>query len=761
MRLQHNHYGFHSLGIIAFVLALSIGEAHATPNPPAISREILSLYFDSQEDDPRLTLAHQYGEVILNHLGFTVRNHNVRNGLPSLDAMENVKGILAWFNTEAMPDPAGFIHWTTQHIERGKHFVWLGSLAFAKDLEGKKLPRRLVNKLLKHLGLEYDGSWVQFTYGLKIIEQSELFAAFEGPVPNPMPPFFSMHAVSPQTNVLLSVTSPQGTAPHVLAALTPTGGYAASGYILHHDESQPGSNLLYWIINPWEFFRSAFDTDNIPKPDTSTLTGQRIYYAHVDGDGWNNLSEIKDTHNKRFIAAQIILDQVISAFSFLPVTVAPIAADLHPDWRGTEQARKVARKLFRYPHVEAGTHTFTHPYIWQFFEDYTVAKESRYRSRYLRVSSLLKRIYQDLISQGEFAWDAGVNGHKAEHETYRTYLDEPFFLAKEIAGSVEYIESLTPPGKTVKILQWTGDTKPFEQAIAEVEALGIPNINGGVSRLDASLSSLARLAPVGVRLGDQLQIYASNSSESTYLSQWTHPYFGFRSLLNTLRKTETPFRIKPFHLYYHISAGEQQASLNAVLDSLNLAKVTPLTPITTSHYAMIGKGFFSTRFIPVGQRQWKILNRGALQTIRFDKSALETVDFERSRGILGHQHYQGSLYVALDEAVQEPVLALQPLDRTDISPLASRPYLVSSRWRIWDFQYDKQGRFSFVATGFGDGDMEWRTPRSGAYEIVAYGDGGTVLTTTHGKADAGGRLQLKLQTTAIDPIRITVQTTGP
>jgi hypothetical protein len=365
-----------------------------------------------------------------------------------------------------------------------------------------------------------------------------------------------------------------------------------------------------------------------------------------------------------------------------------------------------------------------------------------------------------LIGQGEFTWDAGINGHKAEHETYRAYLDEPFSLAQEIAGSVAYIESLTPPGKTVKILQWTGDTKPFEQAVAEVEALGIPNINGGVSRLDPSLSSLAWLAPVGVRLGDQLQIYASNSSESTYLSLWIHPYFGFRSLLNTLRKTETPFRIKPFHLYYHMSAGAQQASLNAVLDSLSLAKVAPLTPITTSHYARIGQGFFSTRFIPVGQRQWKILNRGALQTIRFDKSPLETVDFELSRGILGYRHYQDSLYVALDEAVQEPVLALQPLDRPDSSPLASRPYLVSSRWRIWDFQYDEQDRFSFVAMGFGDGDMEWWTPRSGVYKIVAYGAGDTVLTTTQGKADASGRLQVKLQTTAIDPIRIAVQMIG-
>ena len=760
MKLQYHPNGFRSLAIIAFILALSIGGAHAAPNPPAMPREILSLYFDPQEDDPRFTLAHQYGEVILNHLGFTVRHHNVRNGLPSLENMENIRGILAWFNTEAMPDPAGFIHWTIQHIEHGKRFVWLGSLAFAKDLEGRRLPKRLVNKLLKHLGLEYDGSWVQFTYGLKIIEHATLFTAFEGPLPNPMPPFFSVRAVSPQTHVLLSVSGLEGAAPRVLAALAPTGGYAARGYILHRDGNQSNPNLLYWIINPWEFFRSAFDADDMPKPDTSTLMGQRIYYANIDGDGWNNLSEIKDARNKRFIAAQVILNQVIAAYPSLPVTVAPIAADLHPDWRGTEQGRQVARELLAYPHVEAGTHTFTHPYIWQFFEDYTVEKEARYRSRSLHVASLLKRIYQDLVGRGDFAWGAVVNDYQAKHETYRAYWDEPFSLAQEVAGSIKYIESFTPPEKTVKILQWTGDTKPFEQAIAEIEALGIPSINGGVSRLGANPSSLTWLTPVGVRLGDQLQIYASNDGESTYLSLWGHPYFGFRSLLNMLRKTETPFRIKPFHLYYHIHEGQQQASLNAVLDSMNLAKAEPLTPITTSHYAMIGKGFFSTRFLPVGQRQWKILSRGALQTIRFDQAALETVDFERSQGILGHRHYQGSLYVALDETVQEPVLALQPLDRADTLPSPSRPYLVSSRWRIWDFQYDEPTRFSFVAMGFGDGEMEWRTPRSGVYTIVARKDDGAVLITANSRADAGGRLQVQLPAIAIDPIRVTVQMIG-
>ena len=760
MKSLCRHDGFSRLSIIVLVFALSIGSAHAAPTSPAMPREILSLYFDPREDDPRLTLAHQYGEVILNHLGFTVRHYNVRNGLPSLETMGNIKGILAWFNTDAMPDPAGFIHWAIQNIEKGRNFVWLGSLAFAKDLEGRRLPRRMVNRLLKRLGLAYDGSWTQFTYGLKITEHANSFTAFEGPLPNPMPPFFSMRAISPQTRTLLSVAGSEGAAPRVLAALAPTGGYAARGYILHRDANQPNAGLLYWILNPWTFFRSAFRADDLPKPDTSTLMGQRIYYAQIDGDGWNNLSEIKDADNRRFIAAQIILNHVITAYPSLPVTVAPVAADLHPDWHSTAQGRKIARELFAHPHVEAGAHTFTHPYIWQFFKDYSVAKEGLYRSRTRRVASLLKDIYQDLIGRGEFARDARAQGAQAAQTTYRAYVDEPFSLAQEISGSIKHIESFTPPQKTVNILQWTGDTQPFEQAIAEAEALGIPNINGGVSQLGAAPSSLAWLSPVGVRLGEELQIYASNNSESTYLSLWSHPYFGFRSLLNTLYKTETPFRIKPFHLYYHISAGQQQASLNAVRDSMNLAKDAPLTPIATSRYARIAKGFFSTQFIPLGDRQWKILDRGALQTIRFDQTALETVDFKRSQGVLGYRHYQGSLYVALDEAAPEPILALRPHSRTDRSALAPRPYLVSSRWRIWDFQYDEPGRFSVAAAGFGDGNMEWRTPKSGAYNIIARENSGAALITVNGNADADGRLRIKLPAIAIDPIRITVQMLG-
>jgi len=56
--------------------------------------------------------------------------------------------------------------------------------------------------------------------------------------------------------------------------------------------------------------------------------------------------------------------------------------------------------------------------------------------------------------------------------------------------------------------------------------------------------------------------------------------------------------------------------------------------------------------------------------------------------------------------------------------------------------------------------MEWWTPRAGVYEIVAAGDDGTVLTTTHRQVDADGRLQVKLQTKTVEPIRITVRMIG-
>ena len=82
------------------------------------------------------------------------------------------------------------------------------------------------------------------------------------------------------------------------------------------------------------FFRLAFGTDDLPKPDTTTLCGRRMYFSHIDGDGWRNLCEINKYRKRRAMSAEVILDEVLMRFPELPVSVAPIAADLDLRWHG-------------------------------------------------------------------------------------------------------------------------------------------------------------------------------------------------------------------------------------------------------------------------------------------------------------------------------------------------------------------------------------------------------------------------------------------
>ena len=68
---------------------------------------------------------------------------------------------------------------------------------------------------------------------------------------------------------------------------------------------------------------AAFATDDLPKPDTTTLAGRRIYYSHIDGDGWRNVSLADEYAGHQVISARVILEEAIRPFPDLPVTVSP------------------------------------------------------------------------------------------------------------------------------------------------------------------------------------------------------------------------------------------------------------------------------------------------------------------------------------------------------------------------------------------------------------------------------------------------------
>ena len=75
------------------------------------------------------------------------------------------------------------------------------------------------------------------------------------------------------------------------------------------------------------------------------------------------------------MSAEVVQREAIEAFPDLPVTVAPIVADLDPTWFGSEQSQTIARDLFELPQVEIGSHTWSHPFDWSFFADGETTKE--------------------------------------------------------------------------------------------------------------------------------------------------------------------------------------------------------------------------------------------------------------------------------------------------------------------------------------------------------------------------------------------------
>ncbi|NDW07982.1 hypothetical protein [Jiella pacifica] len=234
------------------------------------------------------------------------------------------------------------------------------------------------------------------------------------------------------------------------------------------------------------------------------------------------------------------------------------------------------------------------------------------------------------------------------------------------------------------------------------------------------------------------QIYAAASNENTYTNLWTRQFYGFRLLRETLKNTETPRRLKPINVYYHIYAGERLASLNALIQTLGEVGSQEILPVWTSTYVRMAQGFYSTRFVELAPRSWRIEDRGDLQTIRFDHAQELSVDQGRSSGVLGWRHHQGSLYVVLDPVDKAPVITLGPR-RQDRAGM--RPALIQSSWLIEDLRLRDDG-FSFQAGGLGPGRMLWQVRLGGTYRLSFERDGYAATETV--AADGEGVLSFEL-----------------
>jgi hypothetical protein len=278
------------------------------------------------------------------------------------------------------------------------------------------------------------------------------------------------------------------------------------------------------------------------------------------------------------------------------------------------------------------------------------------------------------------------------------------------------------------------------------------NINGGDSRFDSDFPSYAFVAPIGRQVGQYRQIYSTNSNENTYTDLWRGRYYAFRFLRETLERTESPRRVRAANVYYHMYSGERLAALRALVMNLKWAREQELAPIETSLYAAIAEGFYTTMLMPAGERRWRVINRGALNTLRFDAAGDLVVDWARSNGVIGARHYQGSLYVALDAAVAEPFVALG-VSANEASPL----HLVHSSWLLSGYHGDPRSATAH-ARGYGRGEMRWQGQPGRRYRVLTTGASG-VRENHDVRADAAGLFDVSLSLDGLvqAPIAITIE----
>jgi hypothetical protein len=734
-----------------FLLLVFTGSGQADP----VKRRVLAIYDSAFEAAPDATLVHAWAEMPLNHLGYVVDYWDAAKPLPGPEAAAQYSAVLTWF-TYDVAKPAEYLSWARRMANSRIPFIVFGQIGVPAT------PQHLqsANQILWPMGIALTSNFVEATYGARIVQSDPSVIGYERQLENILPSYPVIQRLTPEAGVALEVEAParERGVRSALVTAGPGGAFVSGAFAMSVD---PLHGRSQWLVDPFAIFKRVLNAAPFPIPDTTTVSGRRLYFSQVDGDGWNDSVEMDRYRNPPAPASEVVMRELIAPYPDLPVTVGLVSSDVDPAYGKGAEAAAVARRLFAMPQVEVASHSATVPLIWASYEFQD------------RVEGELPDAAAPESISGAHSWLLGVSQAlgitKAVSEAERNrslllpdsrglprvYLKDPFSLEAEIDGSARLATELAPAGKRAMLFTWTGDAKPFEQAVRATRIAGMRNINGGGARYDSSYPSLSYVTPIARQVGSERQIYSMNAGDSAYADSANTSLGGFARLSETFAATERPRRLKGASLYYHVYSAKKQASLSAVQRHLDWARKARLTPVAASDYASIADGFFSARIEKTGALTWKVTDRGALQTLRFDDAGSLSVDVSNSQGVVGSTIHQGSLYIALDSSVADIVLALKEAgEGIAVSSAAPPAQLEQASWQVHDLRQAGCG-FSFTARGFGTGQFEWKDLTRGAYRIMAADRKGPVWQA-NAAVDFDGRLLFAVPGPGAEPLTVSV-----
>lgn len=492
-------------------------------------------------------------------------------------------GVAVWLEYSRTANPEAFRNWVSNGIKKGVKFLFINSFGFDPSP---------ANLFLLGLKAEEDNS--SPLKSARILSRSTM-CGFEGE-PRLMKDDFLL-TVSSGTPLLTAQTS-EGKIFHP-AALTPWGGYAFYSSLT---ANPVGEDL--WTLDPFTFLPAALGLPPLPAPDLTTENGRRIFFSHIDGDGFVEPAEWDPSR----IAAEVIRDEFLKKYP-LPFTVSVIEGEISASGAYPLKHRlyeRTAREIFALPNVEAASHSYSHPFIW------------------------------------------GVPFETTVYEKH--HLDIPGYAInyrREVFGARDYVNSLLPPGKTTLVFQWTGNCLPDADQVKLTREAGLLNINGGGSTAINFLPWLSRTMPAFLERAGEVQIYAPIQNENVFTEGWKHPFYRFIQVMETIKLTGAPRRLKPVNIYFHFFSGSKLSSVNALRKVYNWASGLKTAPMKTTQWLRRAADFKTTSLARNARGAWVLRNAGELRTLRAP-SSFGWPDLAASRGLAGFKREGQETYIHLD-----------------------------------------------------------------------------------------------------------------
>jgi uncharacterized protein (TIGR01370 family) len=616
-----------ALGITPWVAdpqlaSLGVGAVEVMP------RRIALLYDGRESGSPNDALVHRYAALPLEHLGYVPEYIDIARPLPQL-VPGRYAGIVTWFGGGIAGAQAQTLAaWLQARRAEGLPVAVLGDFGVALDAAAART-----------LGLTLEPAAPS---GRLAVASADPMFGFEAPPRPESRHALALRAAGEGMTALLTLRDARGVS-FDAAALTPWGGYVSNPFALVETPGVEGQNR--WVVDPFAFFRRALRLEPMPVPDTTTGNGRRLFFAHIDGDGFPSRAEFPGSP----LAAAVLLREVLEryrvphAMSVIEAEVSP--AGLHPAL--APEMEDLARRMFALPHVEIATHTFSHPFNW--------AKA-----------------------------EAGANPDDPDAYYALSVPGYRISIEREIAGSADYIRRrLAPPGKPVSLLLWSGDAAPGAVSLRQAARAGLANLNGGWTTITREQPTLSAVSPLGIAKEGHWQTYAPVMNENLYTNLWRGPFYGFRRVIETFRMTGEPRRLKPISIYYHTYSASKPAALSALREVYDWALRQPIHPIYPSEFVRIAEDFNRMTIARVTGEpgRWQIRGDGALRTLRLPR-ALGMADIAASTGVAGDAPADDGSYVHLAGGRALLASAARP---------ASAPRLAEANGRIGAWQTDARG----------------------------------------------------------------------